>query len=526
MSVNTTVAETKVKKVIPKLTQKAYLNAVASFLDFAAKTVVSLAITPILVSGLGSVLFGVWQILGRLVSYLSAADGRPTHALKWVIANHQSTDDHSIKRRAVGSALGVWLLMLPFMIVAGAMVVWLTPIFTGTTSKLDDVVRLACGLLVFNMILSGFVLIPEAVLRGMNLGYKRMGIVAGLNILGGILTVAAIYFNWGLIGIAAVQIIVTIITGFLFWYLVKQFLPWFGVAWASWLEIRKFFGLSLWYAGWNIVDKLLVASDVIVLGLVLSASTVTTYVLTGYVAQAVLSVMTIMVRAAAPGFGKFIQLQEYNKIIQLRNEMLWFSSLFAGATGSTILLWNHSFITLWTGSEHYAGNAVNLLLVLIAIQLLFIRNETFLIDLTLDLRYKVVAGAISTVLSIGLALLLVPVLGIIGLCIAILIGRSLLTMIYPMIINSFLDIKTKLLPRILLRPVLVMLFLFVITSYMSNYLLATSWFSLIVYTSLTFLLSSFIQFLVGFSGNQRHLLIQRITRLRPLSLNPDSNLTV
>jgi hypothetical protein len=78
------------------LTQKAYLNTVAALLDYGAKIAVASLVTPILVAGLGSSLFGIWLILSSLVTYISAADGRPTQALKWVIANQQAVDDPAL----------------------------------------------------------------------------------------------------------------------------------------------------------------------------------------------------------------------------------------------------------------------------------------------------------------------------------------------------------------------------------------------------------------------------------------------
>ena len=74
-----------------RLTQRAYLNALAALLDYAAKLGVGFLITPVLVGALGRSLFGVWEMLGRLIGYLSAADGRPTEALKLIIAKRQAT---------------------------------------------------------------------------------------------------------------------------------------------------------------------------------------------------------------------------------------------------------------------------------------------------------------------------------------------------------------------------------------------------------------------------------------------------
>ncbi|MCK4820312.1 hypothetical protein KA005_31400, partial [bacterium] len=233
-----------------KLTKKAFLNALSSFLDYFVNIVVLLVITPILLNGFGSALYGVWQILKRLVSYLSATEGRPTQALKWVIANYQHSDDISSKRRLIGSALGVWLIFLPLLVIVGIILVWLSPIFTKVSTELAIPVRIACSLLVINLILYVFITIPESVLRGMNLGYKRMGLVAGLHVFGGVLIASAIYLKLGLIGVVAAQVMQTIVTGILFLRLVKIYIPWFGFERVSLREIRQFFRLSIWYSGW------------------------------------------------------------------------------------------------------------------------------------------------------------------------------------------------------------------------------------------------------------------------------------
>src|SRR6266496_4638297 len=106
------------------LTQRASLNVAASLLDYGAKIAVNFVVIPILVSGLGRSLYGVWEMLGRLVGYMTAGDGRPTQALRLVISNLQASDDDGAKRRYVGGAIGVWLLFLPIVVAAGAGLVW------------------------------------------------------------------------------------------------------------------------------------------------------------------------------------------------------------------------------------------------------------------------------------------------------------------------------------------------------------------------------------------------------------------
>src|SRR5213596_4423811 len=155
------------------LTQRASLNVVASLLDYGAKIAVNFLVIPILVAGLGRTLYGVWEMLGRLVGYMTAGDGRPTQALRLVVSNLQASTDDDAKRRYVGGALVVWLLFLPLVVVFGPVLVWLAPTITKTAPALVAGVRLTCALLTLSLIFGNLASLPESVLRGMNLGYKR-----------------------------------------------------------------------------------------------------------------------------------------------------------------------------------------------------------------------------------------------------------------------------------------------------------------------------------------------------------------
>src|SRR5882724_501421 len=143
-----------------RLTQRAYLNAVQLALDYGAKVVVVSVVTPILVAGLGSSLYGSWQMLSRLISYMTAADGRPTQALKWVIANRQADDDVVAKRRQIGSALGVWLMFLPVLTIVSIIMVWIAPTITKVPPNLRFSIRLTCSILVVDFMLSNLVALP------------------------------------------------------------------------------------------------------------------------------------------------------------------------------------------------------------------------------------------------------------------------------------------------------------------------------------------------------------------------------
>ena len=109
------------------LTKRASLNAVVAVADLVGRMLVNLLVTPLLVTHLGVFLFGVWQVLQRLLANAAVATGRPGEALKWVLASKQSSTDYEDKKRQVGCALEVWFLFLPFLLVVGGLLSWFLP---------------------------------------------------------------------------------------------------------------------------------------------------------------------------------------------------------------------------------------------------------------------------------------------------------------------------------------------------------------------------------------------------------------
>jgi len=236
------------------LTGRASLNVLQSLLDYSVKLGVGFIIVPILVTGLGRTLYGVWEMLGRLVGYVESADGRSTQALRLVISNQQWSGDHTAKRRWIGSALAVWICFLPLWATAGALLIWLTPTVTKVPPEYHTTVRAACALMMGAILLAGLGSLPESVLRGMNLGYKRMGLQAGVSIVGGGLVAAAVYAGAGLVGVAAAGLVLAALTGLCFFALVRRQVPWFGADRPRRAEVGTMLGMSVWLTLGDVVS--------------------------------------------------------------------------------------------------------------------------------------------------------------------------------------------------------------------------------------------------------------------------------
>lgn len=457
------------------LTRRASLNLLQSLLDYSAKLGIGLLVVPIMVTGLGRGLFGIWEMLGRWVGYMDSTDGRASQALRLVISNQRSVDEPAAKRRWVGSALVVWLLFLPVWIALGALLIWLAPTITKVPAALQSTVRVACALMTAGVLLGGLASLPESVLRGMNLGYKRMGLQAGLSLLGGALLAGAVYGGFGLLGVAACGIVVAGLTGLCFWVVARRQVPWFGIERPRRAEVDSLLRMSLWIAAGDLVSKVLLASDVLVLGLVLSPSAVTTYVLTGYAARLAANLHTLASDAAIPGLAGVIGEKNFERAALLRREMLAITVLFGTATGSTILLWNRSFVHLWVGAENYAGLGTDLLLVVLAVQTAFIRCDAYLIDAALQPGRRVRVSAVAGATALVLSLILARWAGMVGLCLGIIAGRAIQSVWYPVLVQGCLRRAPGLSGKWLARPLVFMGLVFAASAYVGQHILVRHW---------------------------------------------------
>lgn len=502
------------------LTKKAYLNTLASMLEYATSLLVGFFLTPYMVKGLGDYSFGLWQVLSRLIGYLSPASGRPTHALKWTLANQQASSDYEQKRRYVGSALAVWAIFLPVVLGLGCIVAWFVPVWIKAPAEFVWTVRVVAFVLVSNILLDALSSIPQGVLQGENLGYKRMGITAGLVLFGGGVTWFAIYLKTGIVGVSFSVLLKTVLAGIVLFLIVSRYVKWFGFAKPLKTDMHVMLGRSGWFLGWNLVTTLLIASDVVVLGLCSSIVAVTNYSLTKYVPEMMISIIANIIFAIMPGLGGIIGAGDLKRAVRLRSEILSFVWLVVTVIGASVLLLNRSFLELWVGTGRFSGALPHLLIVVGVMQLIFIRSDANIIDLTLNLSQKVLLGLLSVAISISAASVMVGYfhMGVVGLCLGIMSGRLILTAGYPLLISRFLDIPLSAQMKGVVRPMLVTILLFSSALFLDNLLQTMRWPGL--HSWIGFFLSAafagavvlMLSFFGGLTPEQRESISRRVHR--------------
>jgi len=502
------------KKPKENLKQRAYLNSVTSMLDYGTKQVVGFVVNPFLVSGVGSVLYGVWQMLGQMTGYANLADTKAAQVLKWTIAKNRDIISEDDLRSYVTSALLVTAFILPLLLIFGVVLSWYAPYITGVSEEYVDIVRLTCAILIGALIIDKVFSLFESVLRGMNLGYKRMGLRAGIILFGGVLKITTLMLGYGLVGLAVVQVFVALMTGLSLYYIVKKNIGWFGFGKTETSTVFRFGKLSGWYMGREFAKMLLLQSDKIILGVIAGPVVVTTYALTKFPALTIQGVVTNVIHGMKPGIGTILGKKEYNRVTTIRTHIMTLTWLLTTALGISIFLFNESFINLWVGGEYFAGKEVNLLIVLMVIQYIFIQNDGGIISLSLNIRTQVYLSYVAAVLTIVFSYFLVNQFGILGLCVSMIGGRLVLSVGLPMIVQKRLENDKLVDFQMMIRPVAVSILLLTVSYLLADIITVQKWIYLIPGIVVSITATLLICWFLGLSSMQRTELISIFKNLK------------
>lgn len=147
-----------------------------------------------------------------------------------------------------------------------------------------------------------------------------------------------------------------------------------------------------------------------------------------------------------------------------------------------------------------------------------IRGDTFILDVALVPRVKVVAGIAAAVASIALAVVGVGVLdgGVVGLCVGLVTGRAILGIAAPVAVGRVLGVRLRSQVRATIRPVLAMAVVFTAAFEGAVRFSTDSWLTLVPSVVVSVLALGLLSALLGLSRVQRRRLTRRARAMLPL----------
>lgn len=504
------------------LKYKAFLNSVTTIIDFSARLAVTFFVTPFILKGLGNSLYGTWKVLPQIIGYANLADLKSTESLKWIIAKERSKLDLDELRKYVTSTIVVLGLNLPILLLLSTFLVWYSPFIVGIEFEYHGLIRLTASLMFFDFLIQKFFAIVEAVLRGMNIGFKGIGVKSLVIIISGFFQYLVIILEYGLVALAAVQIFSTILTGYIIFNIVKRNVSWFGLGRYDKKKAIQILKHSGWYSVYGGIEMAIENSDKILLSYLLGPIFVTKYVITEFLIKSVQSIINNATLGIMPGMSLLVGEKRNESFIEYRNLVMQLTWLLIVSLGAVVIIFNESFISLWVGSDNFAGKTVNFLILIIVSQYLFVKNDAFFVVSVLETRKISLIGFGAVTLSIFFSYFLIIELQIIGLCIGIILGRIILSIYYPLVLKGILQTSNNI-NFFTIRMFLASVIIWSLAYYFNNYIYISEWVSLTIYMLIIFGAVFVFSFYCGLNQDYRKKIINSFLQLKTNTINSLKN---
>jgi hypothetical protein len=381
------------------------------------------------------VAFGVWKSLQRYLDVATVANGGASQALKWIVASRGTLTDQE-RRRDVGAAIIVWIRWLPAAALAAAGITLAVPLLIrGIPQDMRSLAYAAAAILAANTVLAGLLSVPDAVLVGVNKGYKSMLVTTAVFVASNGAMIGAATAGWPLWSLAVIVLVAAVANAALTLLIAKRAVRWWGISRPTASDVRRVFGYTNWTLGWVLVDKLFLACELIVISVMVGAVAVTGYTFTTFVMQFVLSIALISTSAFMPVLGAQLGASDLAaaaaRASAVRQVVLGITALGSSA----VLAFNGAFVTLWAGADQYLGTTINALLVVCGVQLALIRIDGQILDVTMRIAPKVVVGLISSAGGIAAGCVGYALTGDLALAlVAVIAVRLVSNVAYPMFV--------------------------------------------------------------------------------------------
>lgn len=491
------------------LTKRALLTFMSNILQKLASVIKNFVVTPIIIRGLGTELYGAWMMIQQAMGYLVLSDLRSMDTLRFTLSVRQHVDDIYEKRRQIGAAAFTWVLTLPIFIVSGILVVWAAPIFIRTAPENVPVLRLAAAIAVIGSSLGRLLSLPGMVLSGMNLDYKGMWLNALTILTGGGLIILAIWQGWGLVGVAGAGLAGIILASGVRLWVAKKALSWFGWARPTRAELLHFIKVSGWLFLVLLGGLCLNSSDFLVIGIVLGPSAAAVYATTAAVILFSRGLILQLLVSGGPGLAGLCGQGQWSRIEGLRRELQVLAIGMGTFLGVAMVSLNEAFLRLWVGEGFYAGTLTNLLLVLVAGAHALFLIDALLMDYMQLFRSKAQAMVVTGLGILAAGGLLTYALGMAGMPLGVFGGYVALLAYSQKIIKEKMNLQTSQM-RVWARPLAISALCLLASLGLAPFLQPRSWLSFLLQAAVVGSLTLVVVWFAIFLPSDRRLIVERL----------------
>lgn len=329
-------------------------NITSSWAVLLVNTLLSFVLAPVVVKSLGSVYYGVWSLLMQFTGYLWLFDFGVRESVVKYVAQYEASGERDKLETTVRTAIAVYTLVtLAAMAAVLAMVAALPYVFNVPADAVPTarVAAFVAGTTVAQSFLTN-------VFVGVLMGLQRIYLVSRLgalfSVVRGLGTYVLLTNGFGLIGLSLLHLGLSLANAAVVVYYCRVFLPGLPLrpTRPERTEVARLLNYGKYVLLANVGDKIVFATDALVIGMFLPIATLTPYAIAGTLIQNMRQVVMAMAQIFNP-LTSSLRAREGDAVVQ---PVLVNGAKAAMAVGLPICIGfitlGEYFVTLWMGPEH------------------------------------------------------------------------------------------------------------------------------------------------------------------------------
>lgn len=337
-------------------TARAAKTALVTVIQTFVSLVVGLVSVPILVKTLGRDAYGVWLLLGQLISYLSLVDFGNASIAKLKLASPGGEDERAVKQEVLTTTLLGTVVTTPLVALAGAAIAaWASRRYAAEILPVATIGG-AAGILVLAFLVMRISSLPTFALFGANMEYRSAFSRLLITTANSLLDIVAALGGFGIIGLACNRLLAQIALGLNLQRAAQRFVPWYGFTRFDWPKLAPLLKQNAYclFAQWG--STLVEAVDILVVGLAVGAEAVPVYTITSTLPRLMFMLFNQAMSGANAGLVGLYASGDKRRFHFIRTQQEIVTLACLAVVGAATLAVNRGFVSLWVGPDYYGGS--------------------------------------------------------------------------------------------------------------------------------------------------------------------------
>lgn len=394
------------------------------YLNILCGVIISFLLVPVMVSNLGKTRYGLWVTVSSIVGYIRLLKFGSTQTIKKYIAEYYP--DQTKNANAIFSNAFFFYCLIGFFGVCGSFVIahFIAKIIQVPMSLWEEakVVVLLVGL---NTSLSFFVGSIGSTLMGLK-KYHILYIISSIvQIAHAVGIYVVLSFGFGLISLAALLILKTIVEGSLLLYYLKQKYESLKIKFdlINRKNLMAFLTPSLYYFLISIAIMIFFSTDNIIISVFVSVSAVTSYsiafTMCNYGKELIWQFSSILFPYISEAHGK----KDYRLIRKYHRILFKFTLICAVLLSLGLHFLGREFLLLWVGKSATVSSELLHIFIFITFTFIIIHPSSALINAMAKHKIPSMIQLTEAMLNVAFSLLLVHFIGVLGVALGTLLSH-------------------------------------------------------------------------------------------------------